>query len=233
MLIEVGARPEDLILVPNGVRPEAFSEASPEEVPEPIRSKLDGAIVAGYFGTFAPYHDLQSLLDGFAIARIRVPELKLLFIGAGFRDVTTVEAVDRSGLSDAVVFTGQVDHDEVPAHAALCDILVNPLRKLYAAGFHGVPIKLLEYMAAGRPIISTDMPNLRDVLGDSATMVPEGSVEGWAEALTGLATDADLRERLGRAGPERLVEQGYTWQENARIVHSFCSRILETEEEGG
>ncbi len=233
MLIEAGARPEDLIVVPNGVRPEAFSEASPEEVPESIRSEVEGSIVVGYIGTFAPYHDLQTLLEGFRIARGSLPELKLLLIGAGFRDVSTVEAVDRSRLSDAVVFTGNVAHDQIPTYAALCDILVNPLRMLYESGFHGVPIKLLEYMAAGRPIISTDMPNLREVLGGSALMVKEGSPEEWVGALTNLATDVDLREQLGRVGPERLVDKGFTWRDNARIVHTFCRKILDNTGEGG
>ena len=111
--------------------------------------------------------------------------------------------------------------------------MVNPLRRLYESGFHGVPIKLLEYMAASRPIISTDMPNLREVLGPSALMVPEGSIEGWTGSLITLASDADLREKLGRAGPERLVERGYTWRENARRVYAFCNNILGTIGEGG
>ncbi len=233
MLIEAGARPENLILVPNGVRPETFLEVSPDDVPESTRSEVEGAIVAGYIGTFAPYHDVATLLEGFRIAMTTVPTLKLLFIGAGFRDVTTIEAVEQSGLSEAVLFTGHVSHDQVPSYAALCDILVNPLRKLYESAFHGVPIKLLEYLAAGRPIISTDMPNLREVLGPAALMVPEGDPEEWARALTGLATDSTLRNQLGRSGPTHLVEMGFTWRDNARIVHSFSKMILDTTRESG
>jgi glycosyltransferase involved in cell wall biosynthesis len=135
-------------------------------------------------------------------------------------------------LGESVIFAGSVPHEHIPAYATICDIFVNPLIRMYRDIFHGVPIKLLEYMAAGKPIISTDMPSVRDVLGEAALLVPEGDQEAWKNALLSLGSDRDLRERIGGAGPVRLESQGYTWRENARAVFEFCQGILSRNENG-
>jgi glycosyltransferase involved in cell wall biosynthesis len=79
------------------------------------------------------------------------------------------------------------------------------------------PMKLFEYLASGRPILSSDLPVLREVLDDEfAVLLPPGDVGAWAAALEALAADPARRERLGEAG--RTAAGQYSWKARAERI---------------
>ncbi|MCL4872095.1 MAG: glycosyltransferase family 4 protein [Anaerolineae bacterium] len=81
------------------------------------------------------------------------------------------------------------------------------------------PMKMFEYMASGKPIISSDLPVLREVLTHerNALLVAPDDVEGWVTAVTRLISDPDLRQRLGQTAQQDLLDR-YTWDARARKV---------------
>ncbi|MCP4202450.1 MAG: glycosyltransferase family 4 protein [bacterium] len=83
------------------------------------------------------------------------------------------------------------------------------------------PLKMFEYMAAGKPIVSSDLPVLREVLedGKNALLVPPDDLEAWAEAIRRLQRSADLRDELGSAARHDLLAN-YTWDLRAKNVLS-------------
>jgi glycosyltransferase involved in cell wall biosynthesis len=83
------------------------------------------------------------------------------------------------------------------------------------------PLKLFEYMAAGRPIIVSDLPVLREVVHDGvdALMCEPENTTAWEEALGRLARDADLRARLGREARAEFLRR-HTWTARARAALS-------------
>jgi len=80
-------------------------------------------------------------------------------------------------------------------------------------------MKMFEYMAAGLPIVSSDLPVLREVLenGRNALLVSPDDLDAWAKAISLLAANAGLRRRLGEAARADLIEY-YTWETRARSV---------------
>ena len=82
-------------------------------------------------------------------------------------------------------------------------------------------------MAAKKPIISTDMPSIRELVGDSILYVAPGSVAQWKESIVRLSTNKQLCEQKGNAAYNQLVNCGYTWDDNAKKVYSFCKEILD------
>lgn len=120
-------------------------------------------------------------------------------------------------------FHGSLPPTDTDAARLACDILVAPYQEL-GQEFSRSPIKLFEYMAAGKAIVASDRPNIREVVRDreNAVLVPPADVEAWARAVCDLAADATERERLGARARRDFVEQ-HTWQARARrIIGAFA-----------
>jgi glycosyltransferase involved in cell wall biosynthesis len=109
--------------------------------------------------------------------------------------------VDRHALDGAVEFVGTARGDELLAHYAAADVFCLPSKR------EGLPLAILEAMAAGLPVLATPVGAIADVVedGQHGILVPPGDSDALAEAITRLASDRELRERLGAAARERVV----------------------------
>jgi len=227
LLLDLDVPRERIRVIPNGVCLEDFQTTDISAIPSTLLLKLKDKIVVGYIGTFTLYHDMYALISGFAEAVEKIPNLCLLLIGEGKLTKETIEGVKNLGIEDSVFFTGMVSHEHIPSYLRLCSILVNPMQPIYKEVFHGAPIKMFEYMAAQKPIVSTDLQSLRHFLQNAAIFVSHGNATGWRDALITLAQDDKLRQEQGIKAFEHLVKSGYTWEENARKVFEYCQDILE------
>jgi len=226
MILGLSPVARDILVVPNGVRPEAHESPDLSVVSPEVRSALEGKVVAGYTGTFTQNHDMDPMIRGFALAAARQPDLRLLLVGEGRRDPATHDLIEELDIGERVISTGMVPHDHVPACLALCDLMLNPLKQTYREAFVGIPVKMFEYMASRRPIISTDMAIIRELQEESALYVAEGDADGWRDAISTLAADPALRDEMGRKSLEQLLARGFTWESNARKVYGFCLEII-------
>ena len=229
LLIHFGAPRDKIRIITNGVQLMAYQRHKgiyETLVPIEMQAKLNDKIVITYVGTFTDYHDLTSLLKGFKQSQKVVPNLRLLLVGEGKNNNRIQKLCIQLNLSNQIVFTGRVPFDTIPAYLKISDVLVLPLKQIYKEGFHGAPIKLFEYMAAARPIITTDMPSIRGIIANNAKYVPPGRDDKWAQAIIELSQDPQYRERMGSQAYQHLIDRGYTWEENAKQVYDFCKDIL-------
>jgi glycosyltransferase involved in cell wall biosynthesis len=213
-----------IVVNPNGADPERFR---PGAGGAGVRERLGigsaggaGApVVAGFVGTFGPWHGVEVLGD--AIARLASDERMLfLLVGDGDLRPRVERRVEEAG--GRAVFAGRVAHDEIPAWLDACDILVSPHVEMPdGSQFFGSPTKLFEYMAAGRAIVASRLGQIGDVLEDERTalLVEPGSVDALVAAVERLAGDPDLRASLGRAAREAAIAD-FTWRRNAERVVS-------------
>jgi glycosyltransferase involved in cell wall biosynthesis len=123
------------------------------------------------------------------------------------------------------LLTGFVPNAELPQYQAACDVLLMPYQRQVAASSGGdisrylSPMKLFEYLACERPIVSSDLPVLQEVLNpENAILLPGDDIDAWAAALQTLEADADLRRRL--ASRARQDAQQYTWEARAKKILS-------------
>ena len=124
-------------------------------------------------------------------------------------------------------FHGHFPHQEVVRYIAAFDVVLLPLGKFvapYGKENNNIaswtsPLKVFEYLAAGKPIISSDLPVLRDVLrhDHNALLCPPDNVDVWASALEVMMKDQGLCERLGRTAYREFLEH-YTWKARANKV---------------
>lgn len=157
----------------------------------------DGPL-AVFVGRLVPYKGVQYLIDALAM----VPTLNLVVVGAGVLYKELSYQVAKLGLADRVMFTGAVDDHEKNLWLAAADFLVLPSVTI-AEAFGVVQV---EAMYWGKPVITTRLPSgVPEVGEDGATsiVVEPRDVKSLAGALSLLALDEDLRERLGNAGRAR------------------------------
>lgn len=140
-----------------------------------------------------------------ALARLleRGIEAHLTMIGDGpLGDELKGLAADL-GIADAITFAGALGQDDVPAHYRRADIFC------LSSVAESLPVTLMEAMASGRPVVSTDVGGIAELVadGESGLLVASGDSDAFADALERLCGDAALRRRMGAAGRRRVREE--------------------------
>ena len=122
---------------------------------------------------------------------------------------------------DNVQVLGFISNERLPLVQAACEMLLMPYERRISVSSGGdtarfaSPMKVFEYLAATRTIISSDLPVLREVLNEkNAVLVPPEDVDAWNDAIRSLASDPDRRQHL--ASQARSDATRYTWIERAR-----------------
>jgi glycosyltransferase involved in cell wall biosynthesis len=142
-------------------------------------------------------------VDTLIEALVTVPSMRAVIIGGqpGEGDGARLQALARArGVATRTEFTGWQRPADVAALLVQCDILVLPNVRSTISERYTSPLKLFEYLAAGRPIVASNLPALREVLTDgiNAVLVEPGNAAALASALNGLANNPQLADRLAR-----------------------------------
>jgi phosphatidylinositol alpha-mannosyltransferase len=187
-------------VIPNGVDIGRFSSAPP------IGELRDGRLNVLFVGRFEPRKGLKFLFRALPEIVGSVPNVRVVVVGGGPFARYYRRFVPDS-CRHAVHFAGFVSREMLARHFASADIFCTP-----ALGGESFGIVLLEAMAAGVPIVASDIPGYRAVVRDRETglLVPRGSSEAIARAVVTLAHDVELRHRL--ADEARRAVERYSWE---------------------
>ena len=210
-----GLRADRLTVVPNGVDIERFNPIPRSEVLA-RRLGLDGAPVLGFIGSFYHYEGLRFLVEALPALRQRLPGARVLLVGGG-EDEPVLHAL-AAGLPDSVVFAGRVPYQHVHDYYSVIDVFVCPRRRMRLTELV-TPLKPLEAMAMGIPVLASDIGGHAELVSDGETglLFKAESQESLVEQASRLGRDPELRAQLG-AGGRRWVERERTW---VRIVTRY------------
>ncbi len=200
-----GADPARVRVTPNGVVLARFPLAADAAERMPL--------VLGFVGFVRDWHGLDAVIRGMAEHRDVTATFVVVGEGPARQGLEALAA--ELGVAERVRFTGLVPHAQVPETVAGFDIALQPRVVDYAS-----PLKIFDYMAAGRAIVAPDQPNIREVLEHNRTALlfdPARPGAMW-EAVAALLADADLRRRLGMAARAELERRDFTWAGNARRI---------------
>ncbi|MEM8910136.1 MAG: glycosyltransferase family 4 protein [Planctomycetota bacterium] len=150
------------------------------------------------------------------------PNVRFLLVGDGLLRDSLQQRIDSEGLTNHFVFAGLVDPSRVPALIGGMDVLV------HASYREGLARALPQALLAGKPVVSYDVDGAREVAIDGVTgrLVPAGDINGLANAMTMLASDADRRQQYGRAGQSRFLEQ-FRHQTMTRYIRQIYQETLD------
>jgi glycosyltransferase involved in cell wall biosynthesis len=213
-LLDSGVFPKKIRIIANGIDVQTFERALPLPVLNFEKSKVVGMVAR---------LDLQKgfeyLLRAARELRGTFPALKVVIVGEGPDRQAIENMIHRFGLQSNVVLAGQ--HSDMPAIYAAMDIFVLPSLN------EGLPMTILEAMAASKPVIATRVGAIPSVIKDGETglLVNPEDVNGLRNALVRLLTDSDLCRRIGAVGHD-WVSRNYTSEAMALKYRQMYDEVL-------
>ena len=208
-IVRRGVPPERITVVPNGVD---AAEFTPVPRNEALARKLglNGAPVLGFIGSFYHYEGLRLLVEAVPALRQRLPGARVLLVGGGEEDAELRALAAATG--DAVVFAGRVPYSEVKDYYSLIDIFVCPRRRMRLTDLV-TPLKPLEAMAMGCPVLASDVGGQAELIRHDVTglLFPADSRESLVAGAARLGADPVTRARLGLEARRFVIaERGWT-----------------------
>ena len=202
--------------------PSAPADADPAGVRE-LRERL-GLTAAGpivlYSGTFEAYQGLPELIEAIPLVRARVPDVRFVFVGAD-----RANGMIADGPAAALVESGALrvverqPRAEMAGFLALADVLVSP--RAYGGN---LPLKVFDYLAAGRPIVATDIPTHRTVLTDERAVLVEPAAAAIADGILGVLGDPPRARRLAAAA-RGYAQTHFGWSRFVDSVDALYAEV--------
>lgn len=219
-LVELfGAPPGKISVIPGGVD-SRFAPVTDTERLAAVRDKYaigQAPFILG-IGTLQPRKNFKRLIQAFNSGKAQGAKRRLVIAGGkGWLYDDILAEVKRLGLEGDVLFIGFVDDEDLPALYSAASVLAYP--SLYE-GF-GLPV--LEAMACGTPVVTSNVSSLPEVAGEAALMVPPTDVAALSEALLRVLTDGALRAHMVERGLAQA--RRFTWENSARQLLAAYERV--------
>jgi glycosyltransferase involved in cell wall biosynthesis len=184
-----------------------------------------GSPIVAYAGHLYTWKGVDLLLEALAL----VPDVRGLIVGghAAEPDLARVRALaERLGIAGRVTFTGMIEPARVAGLLRSAAILALPNPASAISNRFTSPLKLFEYMAAGRPIVASDLPSIREILHDErdALLVAPGDATAFAAAIRRLIAEPETAGRMGRAAAA-LAPQ-YSWSRRAERLEALFTGVI-------
>jgi len=183
-------------------------------------------VIITYVGSFAVYQGIDLLFATIPEVCRQYPQARFVVIGGSTTEIAERQAaLQQAGVAESVLFAGKCPPAELPDWLAASDILLSPR----IAGTN-TPLKLLDYLKAGRAIVATENAANRQILDDDCARFAAPAPDAYGAAILALAHDKALRETLAAAGQQRL-ETHYTYRvfrDGLRLVYDELDRAPDT-----
>jgi PEP-CTERM/exosortase A-associated glycosyltransferase len=213
-------------VIPNAVDIGSFSVGGKADEALKASLGLSGCTVIGFIGSFYAYEGLDLLVKALPRIQTRMPDVRLLLVGGGPQESALKEQVKALGLTDKVVFTGRVPHQDVQRYYDLLDVLVYPRHSMRLTELV-TPLKPLEAMAQGRLLVASDVGGHKELIqdGKTGTLFRAGSAESLADAVTSLLSQKERWPELRKNG-RHFVETERSWARSVSNYRAIFERLV-------
>jgi PEP-CTERM/exosortase A-associated glycosyltransferase len=224
-LVERGIPSEKMAVVGNGVN---LNQFGPEVVDGSFRKqwRLERKRVVGFIGSFYRYEGLDLLIDAAARLCSRWPTLAVVLVGGGEMEAELKKRADDLGLGGRVIMPGRVPHHEIASIYASMDVLVYPRRSMRLTELV-TPLKPLEAMAMGKPVIASDVGGHRELITHNETglLFQPASVPALVDRLDQILSSEELRSKLSRQAVA-WVRRKRSWKTLSDTYAKVYSKVV-------
>ncbi len=226
LVSEYGVDSSRIHVVQNGANTDLFRPMESKECMDRLGLN-DELRYLCYSGNLAPWQGVEHLLAAFQKVSIDFQNARLLIVGDGILRERLEEISREKELQEVADFHGTVPYEDVPLYVNSAEICVAPFSGILRNvkyGFSG--IKLFEYMACGRPFVTTTVCGIEDEIDENniGLLVPPDSPEDLAEAMGELLSDRQTAMEMGKRG-RVLAEKEHSWVSVARRISNILEEV--------
>lgn len=222
--ISQGVHSEKLSVITNGADTNQFH---PQVNADPVKEKygLRGSIVLGFIGSFHVWHGIENLVRLIKRMLTEYPETMFLLVGEGGEMRGELEIlIQQEQLKDRVILTGYVPYEDMAAHVAAMDIVLALYPK--HAFFYYSPVKIFEYMAAGKTVLATGIGQIAELIQHekNGLLCPPEDIEKVLSTLASVIQNPTLRQRIGGQA-RKTIERHHSWDRKGDAWNKICKRV--------
>jgi len=194
-------------IIPNGVDTELF-RFKPCEI---LKRKLNfhESFIVGYVGVLREWVDFKPVFSAISQLNDEGLNIKILIVGEEGGLVKAKQLAQKLKIENQIIFTGTVPYDEVPKYISCMDLCILPFLN-NAVTNSALPLKLFEYMACERPIISSPLKGVKAIVGEK--VIYASNSESFKAAIKRIYENDDLSNKLGAAG-RAFVKKHFSWNQ--------------------
>jgi glycosyltransferase involved in cell wall biosynthesis len=190
-------------IIPNGVDIELFKKYQSEEIK--IKLGINDNFIVGYVGVLREWINLKPLF--IAMKKLNKFNIKMLIVGGGVGYEENVRLARDCGVLKNIIFIGTIPYTQIPKYISCMDVCVIPF-KIDTVAQNSLPLKLFEYMACEKPVISTKVNGIIENVGNRI-MYASNSTEYYNKIIE-LYKNEEMRNIMGRNG-RKFVFENYNW----------------------
>ena len=225
--IEMGAKEKNVEYFPLGFDPKTFK---PMVKDQHLAHKLgisDNDKVILFVGTIYEFSGLENIIQNFEIIKSKIKDIKFLIVGGGESFGKIKSLVNKKNLKSDVILTNFKPQHEIPKFISLADVCINSF-EINKTTDSIIPIKILEYLACGKPVLSTPLKGTIALLPKEDFGIIYSPYDSFVENLSDLLDNTEKLEELGNKGLDYVVKN-HDWNILAdSLLKKFESMILHT-----
>ncbi|OXS14091.1 hypothetical protein CGX12_16135 [Zobellella denitrificans] len=218
---------EKISLLPNAINAERFKRIKRNDVLATSMGLDANHFVIGYVGSIVAYEGLDDLITAVGILKKELPQLRLIIVGDGDARFSLEEQVKKAELDNVVIFIGKVSPEEVKKYYSLFNLSVLP-RKPFKVCELVSPLKPLESMAMGIPLLVSSVPALAEMVEHGCTALVHDAGDPYciADKILILSKNSGMAKMLARNALE-FVHSNRTWDQVVEEIVQQYSRLVE------
>ena len=217
---------KNVYVAPDGVDLEVFEHTVNDiNVPKNIPGVNGEDFVFGYSGTLKTMGKEKGVADCIKSLQYLDNTYKFVVIGGEGIDIEYYKKMaEELNVSIRTIFIGKVKYAEIPIYNKMCSVLVAPFPNIEHYAYFMSPLKIFEYMASKRPIITTTLPSLQEVLTDQkdAILIPPSDPKALSKAIMYLKENPEKARQIAQNAYEEVSEK-YTWKKRAENILHFIT----------
>jgi glycosyltransferase involved in cell wall biosynthesis len=203
--IEMGAKEKNVEYFPLGFDPHVFKPmVKDRQLADDLGiSDIDKVIL--FVGTIYEFAGLENILQKFENIKDNIPEIKFLIIGGGPNFEKIKHLINKKNLKSYVILTNFKPQSEIPKFISLSDVCINPFEiNKITDGI--IPIKIFEYLACGKPVLSTPLKGTMDLLNEEDFGIIYSPYDMFVDNLSNLLTDTKKLNELSKKGLDYIIK---------------------------